>query len=625
MKKHLLALLLIPTLLLCGCNSKPSGEGGKEPDPVIPEGPKATSITVSGLTKTTYVQGEELSVEGGKVTVKYDDDSTKVENLTLDMIPNKPNMNEVGDGIAVTVSYLGLTTRFYIDIKPSAPVKQTPTIYLYNSEHISLTDGYVFNYGEAIDVVVEVPTGVNYSISYYQGETAINGVPTEVGSYSLKVLTVENDEYLSGSATLNFSIKVIPTLTIKVNGVAMEGGETYYLNEELPVFTVDCSVSGITPRLYFSKDSEGETIDLGSTLPSEPGSYAVNAEVVASETVQRVHVYKIFKLEAVRKDSPVITFSVNGTALDFLAREHHWAGPGYADSEYYPDEVPEITYTVEPSVQYEVKYELNDVAINTLPNPLTAGTYKIEIVTIENDQYKSVSDYILFRVKERDSRVDPVITFFVNGSKLDIAGNEHHWIGAGYAGSEYYPDELPTVTWEVTPEGTPFTVKYEFKAADAPSSASGSEIAELPNPLVAGTYTIKVNVAKSETVNAKSEYVLFRIKERNQKVDPTIKFYRDGAYIDIKKNGNHWIAGGYLNSQYEPDNVPTITWDVLPEEAQFQVEYAFKPAGAPENADGNKIAALPDVYESGTYTIKIIVAASDTVNALSDYVLFGVK
>ncbi len=77
-------------------------------------------IVVTPPAKTEYEQGEELKLDGGKVTVYYTDESTETVSLTKDMISG---YNKDKTGIqTIKVSYLGMTDTFTVTVKEKQPV-----------------------------------------------------------------------------------------------------------------------------------------------------------------------------------------------------------------------------------------------------------------------------------------------------------------------------------------------------------------------------------------------------------------------------------------------------------------------------------------------------------------------
>lgn len=77
---------------------------------------QVTDISVSGLEKTEYVKGEAFSLEGGTLTVNYDNQTRDVLPLTEEMLTSLPDMNTIGSQ-TVQVSYQEKTASFEIIVR----------------------------------------------------------------------------------------------------------------------------------------------------------------------------------------------------------------------------------------------------------------------------------------------------------------------------------------------------------------------------------------------------------------------------------------------------------------------------------------------------------------------------
>ena len=606
MKKTLLALLLAPALMLGACNN-----GGGESTPTTSSQPTSTTTTtttpqseykaiaVTTFPKTDYIQGEQFTVQGGKLTVTRNDDTTYAVDMTLDMVPDKPNMAITGEDIEVNVAYLGLSCKYYINIAPVGPQKQTPQIYVYENG-VSVTNGYVFKQSTGVHITVDVPAGVEYVVEYFQAGEKLPAVPTEVGAFMLKVTTTENDDYFAASKEINFFIKAVPTLVLKANGVALAGGEVFYLSEGAPTITCDCDYD-VAVDIYYTKDENDDTINLGAAFPTQAGTYAVNAKANATDTTEEAHVWKVIRVEMVRKTKPVITFYRDGVECDFS--DNHWIGGGYAASKYQPNEMPTVTFNVNQAVEYEALYTVtvNDVQQyqgNTLPSPLIAGTYKYEVVTTETDEFESVKNWALW-VIDIPTKDRPVINFYRNGTKVNITPS-NHWIGGGYAQSQYTPDTLPTITYDTTP-AVDYTVKYEIEGVYQGTT--------LPSPLLEGTYSLRLTTAETDQYESVSEYCLFKVTIPTKGI-PVITFLYNGSPVDTSET--HWITGAYATSEFYdvPDYGHGIDVDV-----PFTVSY---------EKDESPIAELPNPIEVGTYCVRVTTTETAEYESVSDYILFRI-
>ena len=103
-KSSLLSLLLaLCVLALAACQSAPA----------------VTSIEVTTQpAKTEYRLGEELTLEGGQLTVSYSDKTTQTVALTDEGVTvSTPNMQKAGRK-SLTVNYGGMRCRLYVTVQP---------------------------------------------------------------------------------------------------------------------------------------------------------------------------------------------------------------------------------------------------------------------------------------------------------------------------------------------------------------------------------------------------------------------------------------------------------------------------------------------------------------------------
>ena len=101
---------------------------------------EVSSISVkSGSVKTSYNVGDSFTVKGGKLIVRYSDDSAKEVSMTLDMIQNVPDMSKPTSNYTVQVMYQNKSTSYQISIK-EVPVD----VYMLNKSSLTLEVGEKF-------------------------------------------------------------------------------------------------------------------------------------------------------------------------------------------------------------------------------------------------------------------------------------------------------------------------------------------------------------------------------------------------------------------------------------------------------------------------------------------------
>ena len=103
-------LMLTAALLLSGC-----GDGASQQQP---RGEASIEdIAVKTNPKTDYVLGDDFSIQGGELTLYYDDGTTKTLAFTEDGVHvSAPDMGTVGSK-TVTVEYDGFTASYMITLE----------------------------------------------------------------------------------------------------------------------------------------------------------------------------------------------------------------------------------------------------------------------------------------------------------------------------------------------------------------------------------------------------------------------------------------------------------------------------------------------------------------------------
>lgn len=335
--------------------------------------------------------------------------------------------------------------------------KATPTV------QFTIENGAEFTYdgtGEAPNIGATVlEQGVEFN-TYFEkdGVNIGTSIPTEPGTYSFIVETVENDDYVSTRAFRWFVIKspslLEPTITF---------GETtkftYDGNPHTPTFTV--SPEGLTYKIHYEQNEAFYSND----APTEVGWYALIVEVEAGNGYAAARKWQTFEIKAAKAE-PTVQFTFDA------GTEFKYDGTG---------EAPNIGATVlEQGVEFNTYFEENEVNIGTTI-PTKPGTYSLIVETIENETYASVRKFCWFRIVS-PTAIEVTVVF---SEEVDFTydGNPH------------------TPTFTVTPEGATYTCHYEqneaFYSNDAPTEA--------------GTYALIVNVEAGEGYDSTTKWVVFRI------------------------------------------------------------------------------------------------------------------
>ena len=477
-----------------------------------------------------------------------------------------------------------------------APItKQDPTIT------IGLVEGEQYEVdGFKTPTITVTPETLTHTVTYYKGGTSVGSdAPTETGDYTITVTTTETAEYNAGSLSKSFLLRHIPTLTFYYgDDVPLADGHQFRVGEELNIYAKSSVETAVITYTY--SDAAGTTLD---AAPVEEGVYFLNASVARTDTIGSATASISFELlPAVVKENPTITFYWDGTEIN--TKESHWLTGSYATSSFYVDEfdLSKLTYEVTDGVEYSTQYEINEAPV-TLTDPLTPATYAFKITTVENDNYLSAIDWVLFEVKARPVKEVPTITFYWDGVAVNT--KESHWLAGSYAASCFYVDEfdLSKLTYEVT-DGVEYTSQYEVNEAPV----------TLTDPITPATYAFKITTTESDTHISVVDWVLFEVKERPQKVAPTITFFWKGEAVNTKET--HWLAGSYAASSFYVDefDLDSLTYEVTTG-VTYTTQYEIDEVPV----------TLTDPLTPATYAFKITTTEDSTYTSVVDWVLFEIK
>ncbi len=167
-----------------------------------------SSISVTQMPKTTYVQGQPLDLKNGLLTLYYDDYSS--ESVAFSKVNVSYDKTLIGT-VPVTVEFMGLTTQFDITVNKraiSSMVFTEPDKLVYNiGEQLDLTNGklsIVFkstdNYSEDIPLTPEMVSGYD---PYKLGEQTVTVTYLNaIISFDVKVLPDKGDVNCDGKVNV---------------------------------------------------------------------------------------------------------------------------------------------------------------------------------------------------------------------------------------------------------------------------------------------------------------------------------------------------------------------------------------------------------------------------------------
>ena len=485
--------------------------------------------------------------------------------------------------------------------------KQDPVI------SIVLEDGKQFNVGEFVEPqITVVPADLEKTVSYSTKNSNLGStIPNEVGDYKITVTTKENENYKAGSASKDFIIRNVPTLSFYYgNDVALEEGHVFDL-DNFPEIYAKSSVAGANITYSYSNAS-GEALQ---NKPSTAGVYFITASVARTETIGNTSASISFELVDAHQETPVIKFFYNG---EEKCLESNWLDGGFAQSHYNAEDfdITKLSWTVTPaSAVYTASWTLkaldapeeaegSPIAAPTT-NPLAPGIYSVTI-TVTNS---TVFRWAGFVINDSGQPVDQTtIKFFYNGEEKCLESN---WLDGGFAQSHYDAAnfDITKLSWTVTPASAVYTVSWTLKALDAHEEAEGSPIAApTTNPLAPGIYAVTIAVTNTSIV----KWAGFVINDNGStppepQGDPEIKFFYNGEEKCLESN---WLDGGFAQSHYDAANfdITKLTWTVTPVGTNYSVSWTLKALDAPEEAEGSPIAApTTNPLATGIYSVTIVV------------------
>ena len=266
---------------------------------------EVSGITISKLpTKTQYFVGESLNIDGGEMTVQYNDGTSKVMTL-YNAGFNGYDKTKTGTQ-TITVSYYDFTDTFTVTVStPSvtgitvtAPTKTT----YYTGEDLDLTGGKVkatYNYGDPVTKALtssmisgydKTKTGKQTITVTYEGKTATFTVTVNAPSVTgITVTAPTKTTYYTGEdldltggkvkATYNYGDPVTKALTSSmISGYdkTKAGKQTITVTYEGKTATFDVTVNE-------PEDEEFEIVD--GVLISYNGN---DTEVTVPDTVTKI-------------------------------------------------------------------------------------------------------------------------------------------------------------------------------------------------------------------------------------------------------------------------------------------------------------------------------------------------
>ena len=188
---------------------------------------KVESIEIISLPKTTYFEGEELSIEGIQIGVHYNDGSSElIDEISADNIKNfsseLSDSNINSESKTITVEHAGCTDVYSITVHKITPQSLTittlPKLNYYSGQSLDYSDlsmELLYNNGETIQVTSSMLSLDNFS-----------GFDNSENAESTQTITVT---YMGLSATydVHMTTDVISSVTLSQKPTK----DTYYVGD----------------------------------------------------------------------------------------------------------------------------------------------------------------------------------------------------------------------------------------------------------------------------------------------------------------------------------------------------------------------------------------------------------
>ena len=448
-----------------------------------------------------------------------------------------------------------------------------------------------------------------YKLTDADDETYTETVPSNAGSYTVKAVIAETDNYLAGEKTADFTIAkaaINPEVTIEDWTYGEEANEpvvTGNTGEGNVVYTYATSDDYIA---FLQSEKTADEVFTFSEAPTQAGTYVLRAEIAETDNYLGGFAYATFKI-AKADIEPAVT--IEGWTYGDDANEPEVTGNDgegevtytYAvkDSDEFTSEVPDNAgdYTVKAVIAESTNYNGGECTADfTIAKSDITPTVTIEGWTYGEDANEPV-------VTGNDGNGEVTITYAVKGSDeftADVPENAGEYtVKAVIAETDNYNGAEATadftiakadITPVVTIEGWTYgddanepevTGNTGAGAVTITYAAKGSDEFTADVPENAGDYTVKAVIAETDNYNGAEATADFTIAKADITPAVTIEGW---AYGDDAK-------------------APEVTGNTGEGEVTFT--YAAK--------DSDEFTA--DVPKNaGDYTVKAVIAETDNYN-----------
>lgn len=439
------------------------------PKSLVNEAVILDSVEITGLEESYIFEGEEIKPE---ITIK-DGEVTLFENTDYTLTYN--NYDKSGTAIitiAFTGNYTGTYALNYEIVEKSIP---TADCFMFTAP---LLEELVYD-GSGKEVTINVVDSISgmgaiENVTYYKDDVAIDGVPVEAGTYTVKIDVAESDKYTkaTGLTSANWSF-TITQRELSDENITLDKNEfVYNLSVQKPTIaiTVDDKTlnEGDYELSYLASDgTEHNCADVGvvTIIVTGKGNYKGEARAT----------YEIIKAPSSLQAPEAAVLEYNGTEQELLKTCAQLVG-GLG------------------TIYYSLTGEDGDWATDA-PKAKVVGKYKVwyKLVGIDGN-YKDVEkSFVEAEITQREIAIEniSVVERDYNGSTEVVLGNGGATLSNIIAGENVSVD-LNGITASVKDASAGSDKKVIFTGTPVLKGADAGNYKFIENPLPVNV-TVKIN------------------------------------------------------------------------------------------------------------------------------------
>jgi len=257
-----------------------------------------------------------------------------------------------------------------------------------------------------------------YKVKTADDNTYSQDVPEDAGTYTIKVVVAETDNYQSGTATADFTIgkayltvEGVRELTVSITGWK------YGATPNTPSVDGNLGNGAVT---YTYKDAENEQAEFSTTVPTNVGSYIVKATVAESANYYGDVATNEFSIE--KGDIPELTVStIDGQTYD--GEEHALISvsnaPDGTTVKYYYSEIEAADYE---NGSFQLLCEPDEYSFSaTVPTTTNVGYFALLYRVVGGDNYNNKEAGQLIKVAVLPAEITEVT---IDKTSMEYTGEE---------------------------------------------------------------------------------------------------------------------------------------------------------------------------------------------------------